>query len=128
MTNEHQQALIDLCKNCERTIAEVPTSEHLDSIEIHSCGHQMCPFRVIDNSYCDEFIKVKKALDDYDTREYEEYNDLMKDFRELERAFEILSIDYFNSQGGFFFENMKSMQKAYMEKAKESEKCTQSTV
>lgn len=61
MTN--QEALKEMCINCQKLMAEIPTKEDKDSIEIHSCGHQMCPWRVISNDYCEEYETLKKAID-----------------------------------------------------------------
>lgn len=58
------------------------------------------------------------VLDDYGLKKLEKYKesnglDLYK------KVFEILSIDYFNSQGGFFFDDIETLRKKYLEKAKE---------
>lgn len=58
-----QEALKSLCKNCQEQMSQIPTQEHEDSIEIHSCGHQMCPFRTISNDYCEEYDTLKELVD-----------------------------------------------------------------
>lgn len=67
MENRFQEALNNVCKNCEKLINSIPVeTKPNETYDIHHCGYQMCPFRTISNDYCKE-IEILQELVDKET-------------------------------------------------------------
>lgn len=60
--NEFEKALKKMCEHCESLTHKIPTKVNEDSIEIHECGHQMCPYRTISNDYCEEYDTLQELI------------------------------------------------------------------
>lgn len=60
------QALNNMCKNCQELMNEIKVPIRENEISNGNCGHRLCPYRHIDNDYCEEYKTLERALKELD--------------------------------------------------------------
>ena len=61
--DKYEEALKNICANCEKQINETKIPIRENEISNANCGHQLCPYRHIDNSYCEDIKTLQHLID-----------------------------------------------------------------
>ena len=61
---DYQKSLDNMCEHCQKLMSQIPSKAK--NGDIHHSGHIMCPFRVIDNEYCEDYMSYNDLKAEYE--------------------------------------------------------------
>lgn len=122
MIDRFQESLDNLCKNCQSLMSQISVPIREDEISNANCGHQLCPFRHIDNSYCEDYMTLQELINNYSIMEEQVKtceHSADKKIEQLEKALDIAC--EFIEDGNVLYESKRPIKEIFLEESENNE-------